>query len=212
MIESLVSVALLAVIMLTICRFFSNAQTIGTASLNTTELYQDARVILDVVTTDLRGATARRDDIPGQHIYFHQPDASSLWFVAVGDAGPGARSSLIELAYRFEENQIERAFVGDASTAWNIYGQRDDASDQHGYQEVADGIMSLEFLCYNARSELYTPSQTTTLPVMVVVSLKMMDGRSYDFWQRLPQDKREEFELKTCREFRKTVSLGGRGS
>lgn len=212
LIEILVSLAVLSVLMLTICRFFSNAQTVCAASLNRTELYQSARAVLGVVTSDLQAATAKRDDIPGQHIYFHQPSADSLWCVSVGDAGPAARCSLLEVGWRLKENQIERAFVSDSCTSWNIYGARDDAGDQDGYQRVVDGVMSFSFLCYNASSAQYTPTQATSLPTRVIVVVKLMDDKSFRLWQRLPAEGRVDLEKKVCRTFRKSVSLDGTGS
>jgi len=108
------------------------------------------------------------------------------------------------------DHRLERAFVSDSSGSWNIYGERDDASDQDGYQRVVDGIMSLEFLCKNARSEHYTPNQETSLPTLVVMVVRMMDDKSFELWERLPEAEREALEKKVCREFRKTVALGGR--
>jgi len=212
LVETLVSLAVLSVIMLTICRFFANAQAVCTASLNRTELYQSARVLLEIVTSDLQTATAKRDDIPGQHIYLHQPSADSLWYVSVGDAGPAARCSLLEVGWRLKENQIERAFVSDSCTSWNIYGARDDASAQDGYQQVVEGVMSLSFLCYNASSVQYTPTQATSLPTRVIVVVKLMDDKSFRLWQRLPVDQRVDLERRVCRTFRKSVSLTGTGS
>lgn len=213
LIEMMVSMAILAVLMLVIFRFFGNMQTAWSSSMNLAELYENARVSLDVVTRDLQAALAHADDIPGQHIRFHQPATDAVWFVSATEGGPDSSAGIIEVGYRLNNNEFQRAFVDDTHASWNVYGARDDASSQDGYQRVVGGVTGLSFTCYDRTMTAYVPNTLeteTALPSMVTVVLVLMDGKAFQLWQRLPEERRPAFEQRMTRTFRKTVFLGGR--
>ena len=212
LLEMMIAMGILAFMMLVLFKFFANVQDAWTQSMNTTELYENGRVVLDVITRDLQASIAKADDIPGQDILFCQPDASSLWFITASDPSSEAHSSLMEVGYRLNDRQFERAFVDDSDTEWNVYGARDDAHDQGGYQRVIPGVISQEFICYDSSTDdVRTPgdaSMETALPSMISVVLKLMDSKSFKLWERLPTEKQLELEKKASRTFRKTVYLG----
>ena len=213
MIEMLVAMAVLAFIMMFLFRGFSQMQGAWTASVNATELYENGRVALELITRDLQAAIARADDTPGNHIRFHQPDSASLWFVTVGDTTESASSSIIEVGYRTDGHQFERSFVDDSHAEWNVYGPRDDASQQTGYRRVIGEVLSQQFICYDRNMQEYVPDtieEETMLPNAVTVVLQLMDSRSYLRWQNLPEDKKAEYERQVTRTFRKTLYLGVR--
>ena len=208
MLEMLVAMGLLAFMMLILFKYFANVQGAWNVTLNTTELYENGHLVLDVITRDLQSAVARANDIPGQHIQLHQPNAGSLWFVTSGEGSAAAASSLLEIGYRLEKNEFQRAFVDDSNTAWNIYGDRDEASDQGGYIRVIDGIIAETFLCYDLDALAYVPNQATSLPSMISVILTIMDGKSFERWQQLPTGTaKDEFASRASRTFRKAVYL-----
>jgi type II secretion system protein J len=211
LLEMLIAMAVLAVIMLILFRFFANVQDAWSVSMNTTELYENARVALDIVTRDLQAAVAKANDIPGQHIRFHQAAGDKLWFITSGDPSDAAKSSLIEVGYRLNDNHFERAFVDDTNANWNIYGPRDDASHQDGYLKVIGAVLQESFVCYDASLSPYTPNNEgneTFLPSMVSITLRLIDSKSFELWKRLPEAQRPELEQKVSRTFRKTIYLG----
>gem|GEM_PF-1789623 len=208
LIEMLLAMTVLVVVVLLLFRFFANLQTAWTSSMNTTALYGNARATLDVVTRDLRSALAVSDDIPGQHICFNQPNDTALWFVTAGEPPAGASCGLVEVGYRWQDHQFQRAFVDETNGAWNIYGARDSADDQAGYQPVVGGVMDLSFVCYDANMQAYRPNQATALPKVLSVAVTLMDEHSFKLWQRLPTDRQTALEQKVCRTFRKSIFLG----
>ncbi len=214
LIEMFLAMGLLAFLMLVLFRFFANVQSAWTLSMNTTDLYENSRVVLDVITRDLQSAVARADDIPGQHIRFHQPAPDQLWFITAGEPTPAAHSSLMEVGYRLNDNCFERAFVDDSNTNWNVYGARDDADDQDGYHRVVDAVLAETFTCFDEQMVSYVPNTLTTetqLPAVISVTLVLMDSKSFKLWERLPTAQRPDLERKAARTFRKTIYLGGRG-
>jgi Tfp pilus assembly protein FimT len=212
LLEMLLAMGLLAFLMLVLVKFFANMQTAFTLSMNTAELYENARVAFDVITRDLQCGVAAADDIPGRNICFHQSGGGSLWFVTSGEISSSAKCGLIEVGYRWSANRFERAFVDDTNSGWAVYGNRDDADDQDGYRKVIEGVMGQSFVCYSESMVAYSPNQATALPHVVSVMLTLMDSKAFALWQRMPEPQRRALEGKVTRTFRKTVFLGGRGS
>ncbi len=231
LVELLLAMAVLSVLMLLLFKFFANMQMAWTTSMNTTQVYEDARVVLDVITHDLQSALSKPNDIPGQHIRFHQESPNSLWFVTVGDPNQNAKSTLIEVGYRKANHCFERAVVDDAanleddSKPWNIYGNRDAADNQNGYQKVVSGVLAETFICYDQNMTPYVPTQQTELPNMISVTLNMMDSKSFKVWKQLYESyeqqtaeqakasiktKLDDLEKKVTRTFHKTIFLGNR--
>jgi len=211
LVEMMASMGLLVFLMLILFRFFGNMQAAWTTSMSSVELYEDARIAMDVIIRDLDTAMITYNDIPGQHIRLHQAGPSTLWFVTSGVTTDTAESSIIEVGYRLHAHRLQRAFVDDSCESWSIYGERDDADDQFGYQTVVRGVVGLQFICYDKNMQQYMPSQDATPPAMISVVLTLLDPRTFRLWERMSTSRQVELQQKSARTFRKTISLTGRG-
>jgi type II secretory pathway component PulJ len=205
LVEVLVAVAIVIVVAMLALKFFSNLQNVWQHSVGRTNTHEDGRLALGMVARDLEAALARTDDRPGYDIRFHQPSSSALWLVTDCAADATVSCSLVEVGYRLTEDRIERAFVDQSCPAWNIYGDRDDADDQDGYQVVVDGVTNLEFTCYDDALQPFVPSHVSRLPAVVCVRLSVMDARDAQRWRALPETARTSFEKQVSRTFWKTV-------
>jgi len=205
LLEILIAVGLLVIVVLLAYKFFANLQNIWQHSVGRANTHEDGRLALGLIAADLDAALARVDDRPGYDICFHQPSTTQLWFVTDAAADTTVDCPLVEVAYRLTGQRLERAFVDQSCSAWNIYGERDDADDQGGYQTVIDGVTALEFRCYDAAGLPLTPSQSTRLPATVCVMISVLDARDLQRWQMLPVADRPIFEKQNARTFWKTV-------
>jgi type II secretory pathway component PulJ len=207
LIELLVAAALVVLIALLAYRFFANLQNVWQHSLGRTNTHEDARLALGLLARDLQTAVAHADDRPGFDIRFHQPSDTELWLVCDSAADSTVPCTLVEVGYRLREDRLERAFVDQSNAAWNIYGDRDDADDQGGYQTVIDGVSSLRFECYDDARQAMVPAQLSQLPTMVCITLSTMDARDRARWRALPADQRPTFEKQAARTFWRSVRL-----
>jgi type II secretion system protein J len=211
LIEILVSVALLAVVCFLVFKLFSRLQTAYSQSLRTTNTAENARLVFDVIARDLQMAVSCRDDIPGRSIEFHQPSEGSLWFVSSGEGLSQSSSGLLEVGYRFADFSVQRAYVDDTCSEWNVYGRRDDAHHQDGYHTVIDGVLDFRFICYGSRMIPYEPANADQLPYMVTMTLTLLDPQSFKRLRTATTERRTAIVRESARTFRKTVYLGGGG-
>lgn len=208
LVELMVVVALVAVLGGILVRFSANVQNSYNQSLRLAALAEDARAIFALLSRDLRLSITRADDTPGNSIRIHQPTDSQIWFVTANESGSGEGSSLIEVAYRLNGTTLERAEIDDRATAWNPYGPRTDASQQSGYQAVADRVVEFTLVCYDSRLVSMMPNQSTQSPAMVGVTLTLLDSKSFLHWQRLTTTgERDEFVKSRARVFRKMIQI-----
>jgi type II secretion system protein J len=205
LIELLLAATLVAIIALLAYKFFANLQNVLQHSAGRTNTHEDARLALELVARDLQRAVARADDRPGFDILIKQPSATQLWFVTDAPADAAAACTLIEVGYRLTEDRLERAFVDQTCSAWNIYGDRDDADDQGGYQTVIDGVVSLHFTCYDGQYLVSTPDQSHQMPTLINIAISVLDAPDLARWKLLPAASRPAFEKKAARSFWKAV-------
>lgn len=211
LVEILVSVALLVFVCFLVFKLFSRLQTAYSQSLRTTNTAENARLAFNIIEQDLHAAVCGRNDIPGCHIEFHQPDEQSVWFVATGHGTTESDTGLLEIGYRVHDFALQRAFVDDGCSEWNVYGHRDDASHQDGYHTVVDGVLDLRIVCYGNRMIPYQPVNADQLPYMVTITMTLLDSRSFRLLESAPTQRRAALVRESARTFRKTVYLGGGG-
>ncbi|NLF17001.1 MAG: hypothetical protein GX595_07065 [Lentisphaerae bacterium] len=205
LIELLAAMALMVIVALLSVRFFSNLQNVLQHSAGRTASHEDARLALGLLARDLQTVVARANDVPGSDIRIHQPNSTSLWFVTDSSADSTGACSFVEVGYRLRGQTLERASVDQSSAAWNLYGDRDDASDQDGYQTVIDGVTGFQIVCYDGQYVPTTPDQTTQLPSLFSIRISVLDPADAARWQSLPEADRPAFEMRAARTFWKTI-------
>lgn len=205
LIELLAAMALMFIVALLSVRFFSNLQNVLQHSAGRTASHEDARLALGLLARDLQTVVARANDVPGSDIRIHQPNSTSLWFVTDSSADSTGACSFVEVGYRLRGQTLERACVDQSSAAWNLYGDRDDASDQDGYQTVIDGVTGFQIVCYDGQYVPTTPDQTTQLPSLFSIRISVLDPADAARWQSLPEADRPAFEMRAARTFWKTI-------
>jgi prepilin-type N-terminal cleavage/methylation domain-containing protein len=205
LVELLVATALLVIVALLATKFFANLQNVWQHSAGRTTTHEDARLALELIARDLLRGQARADDRPGLNILIHQPSDSQLWFVTDAAAETTVSCAFVEVGYRLTEDRLERAVVDESCSAWNIYGDRDDADDQDGYRTVIDGVVGLRFVCYDGQYLVTTPNQTYQMPTLITIRLSVLDARDLARWKALSAAARPAFEKLTARTFWKTI-------
>jgi len=230
LVELLAAMAVLVVMMFLLFRFIAGAQRAWSVATSNQEVYEKSRIAFDLITRDLQSAVARADDVPGEDILFQQVAADQIRFVsngAVGASGSDANPSpslLAEVGYRFNNFAFDRALENSSgsATGWDIYEDRSGAescvNQQGGFNGVIDGVLGLQFICYND-AMLPAPQWIGTwngcrietgVPYAVDVRLRIMDGKSFNRWQLLSGPEQSRLESEVALTFSKTIFLGGR--
>ena len=214
LIELLAAMGILVVMMLVLFRLLGSAQQAWTTSNSHAEVFENARIALDIISRDIQSAVARQNDVPGSNIQFRQEAADKLWFVSA--RGSGVPCELAEIGYQLNTttNCFERAIEDSTSANWNLYGARDSADKQGGYQRVVGGVLALNFVCTgpDASVNWTTDKEHAYLPGSVTVELTLMDSKSMALWARLPvgSTTRTTIEKRAARTFSKTIFLDNR--
>lgn len=217
-IELLAAMTVFLVIMVMLFSFFSSAQRAWSYTNATTELFSNARLALDVISSDLQAAIASENDVPGQSIKFHQGSANTLQFVTANRFGDGYPLEYSYVGYRLANNRFQRASLSDTPLAGSAALYQNHPGITSAFYTtcapesgvVADGVLGLSFTCQE--STMATPSytQSSRLPAMVTVNLRLMDSKSMELYTRLSGTAREDLESRMARNFTKTIFIGGR--
>lgn len=207
LVELMAAMALMLVLGGVLIRFSANMQKSYNQSIRLAALAEEARSVFALLSRDLRLSITRDADLPGRSIRIHQPGAAQLWFVTANESGSGAGTSLTEVAYRLNGTFLQRAEVNDQHGTWNPYGNRNDASQQSGFQSVSDRVLDFALVCFDSQLVAFVPDQSTQCPAMVGVTLTLLDSHSFQHWERLPANQRAAFAESRARVFRKLIQI-----
>lgn len=227
LVELLAAMAVLVLMMFLLFRFIAGAQQAWSVANSSQEVFEKARIAMDLITRDLQSALARSNDVQGYHIRFQQVDESTLRFVGdavIGSEGSSSRASLsplCEIGYELQSNEFNRVALHsceEAGCTWDLYRDRSGGTSYFGhaggFQQVIDGVLGLRFVCYNESMVAVEPwlgtGVDTALPARVDVQLRVMDSKSFSRWQLLPAADKSKFESEVALDFTKTVFLGDR--
>ena len=108
LIELMAAMGVFAIIMLIMLTFFSSAQKAWTSCINRGQIYENARIAMDLISRDLQCAYYEKDKIPfwnKGYTNYAVADAvynqESLCFVSVTNVAPdGCNSKICEIKYQ----------------------------------------------------------------------------------------------------------------
>ncbi len=205
------AVVVLLVLLVAVLRLFSGTQRVWSTSGNLSEIYENSRVALEVVTRDLQAAVVQTGETLESSIRFYQPADEELCFVSAGLATGGGGSQLVEVAYKLEDNVFKRAARDDSDAGWNVYGARGHFAEASAYETVVEGVIRQEFVCYHQDGTVWEiPSERSgenLRPTAVSVSLTLLDRQSMRLYQQMPEAARVRLVAQKARTVTKTISL-----
>jgi type II secretory pathway pseudopilin PulG len=151
LIELMAAMGVFAIIMLIMLSFFSSAQKAWTNCINRGQVYENARIAMDLISRDLQCVYYEKDKVPFWHkgytnykssiLAYAVYDQEALCFVSVTNVAPdGCQSKICEVKYQLYnydptiaspdngdpkcEGWLLRSATGDASSPvskWNYY-------------------------------------------------------------------------------------------
>lgn len=241
LVELLAAMGVFSVLMLLLMQFFSSAQRLWTESEKRTSVYADARVAMDLISSQLQTSFFETGNVP-----FHQAtlstDYSNIAFVtnASFKLDKNSTSKIYEVGYKVDtanQHTLKIYFIGDNSaTGWDFYGSVDPLKISDVFSVAATNIKSIipyvtefKLVCYNkAFAPLGPPA--TVYPYSVYIQMSLLDKRSYNIWRQilLAEDgialtddvttpstqggaKAKEFLKNNQRTFSRMVYIGERG-
>ena len=219
LVELLAAMAIFVVMLTMVFAMLASAQKAWSAVDRNIRIYENARVLMDVITRDLQAAVA--SDSTGQEIPFcvFDPDSSDdkLAFVASAHAGDNAEARLCEIQYSHatsgaHSDVFRRSITPDHTSGgenadWNFYNFVDDPggretwwTDRENFHRVIEGVEDITFACYDDAGAMtnYAVSEDH-LPSIVRVTFTLYDPNLAD----APTVVRE----RTLRSFSKIIFL-----
>lgn len=189
LIELLAAMAVFVLILTMVFAMLASAQRAWSAVDRNTRIYENARILMDVITRDLQAAVAS-DQSGGQipfYIGTNSPSGTGsdltrfmVTFVSATPMASGGDSRLAEISYTYDNYLFRRKQVEDNSTAgWDFYGETTtswvNTTGSPGFQEVVDGIDDVEFAFFNDGGAMAASTVYTQVPSVIRVSFTLFD-------------------------------------
>ena len=208
-VEMMVALSVLAVIIYLSGQFVIRVQRLWETHRVNSNIYMNARVLLDVVTRDLQALAV--EDKPGSSIAYGYvgPGPDYMPFVGVTASGLGVQSDdiavLSEFGYELDSNhQVVRHMTtseSSASSDWDFYNNPPSVySLTWGDSTVlAEGVSSFSLTLFdsNLAPYPYTTSDSTERPLCIQVHATLYNSLAVT----------DAMEERTSREYTKTIFL-----
>lgn len=201
LVELLVAMAVFSVIMLVLMQFFNSAQRLWTASANKTEMFENARIAINLMARDLQCAYYNFDEKTIR--LFKQPSTTQIAFISSQPATPntGDVSRLCEIQYRLNGTDIEINRVGDSDSNWDFTTQASWNTTLRGtsvpnppntspnWEKVIPNVVALSISCYKRDNTAWTEpgsgSSDIPYPYAVRIDLTLAGKDSIAKWTAL---------------------------
>ncbi len=226
LVEILVAMFILSIMMLMVMQILLYSQRTWSRAASRTQIYENARVAIDLVERDLRSSVTSALANRQIGMYVGDPDpkdaAKSLDFRVVASTDPPttAYSRLAEISYRFHTDRgsstsslqpftLYRQVVTDHDTInWDFYNRptnwylnNKSSSNLPPYEKVIGGVASFHVSFYDENDDLIPPdTDSADMPLRIEIYLAVFDERLVD----APEDER----FRTQRAFTKILSTG----
>ena len=208
--ELIVSMSVLAVMMVIMMEFFASAQKAWVASSEQADIYDNARVALDLITSDINALYYKKSS----KINFRSED--DLIGFMVYNSG-----KLTKIMYKRVDDDNDDDFCffkrgdgkpGDYVNAASISSVFADSSVD--YKKVIPRVIDLEFKYYNKKMEAFTEGDYK-IPWFVEVKITLMGRNSFVKWKAFTEknvsSKAEEIAKAHSVTVSKLITIGYRG-
>lgn len=220
LVELLAAMAIFTVMLGMVFAMLAGAQRAWSAVDRNTRIYENARILMDLITRDLQCAIA--SDTDGQEIPFTADpgtitDQDLLAFVAAVDPPSEADSRLCEILYAWENYVFKRSCIGDnTESAWNFYTITSGgawATSDPNRRQVINGVEDISFACFgefdsaddsDGDGMLDSGATANVVPNVVRVSFTLFDPSALD----VPAgERRNQLIKQSRRSFNKIIFL-----
>ena len=219
LIELIAAMAVFSVIMLVMMKFFGSAQKAWTGSAAKSQIFENAKLAMDMMSRDLQSAVYSQNLTP----FANYSGEDRIAFISATSMRQNDQSlPTSEVQYKLDDGFLYRSVVGN---------KNDDGSDNTDYNytdwptpnltifddvhwhKVIPYVTKLEFKTYKMNGsslQLIGKSDTdfTNFPRVIVISMSLIDKNSYLKWKESGRD-----DIKTANErtFTKMIFLENQG-
>ncbi len=131
LIEILVSMGVFAILMFALISVFNSANKAWSSCRSRSDLYENARVAMDLISNDIQSMYYEYEKIPFYHVSELQPYGEAIHFASATSVLPQtAKSKLCEVVYSFYND------TADTSDGWLVRSVTADDSSKYNFNTV----------------------------------------------------------------------------
>jgi hypothetical protein len=217
MLELIVSMSVLTVMMIIMMEFFSSAQKAWIASSEQADIYDNARIALDLMTSNLNAICY--NDASNVNFYHPSTTPDQLGFFSYMNGGLKKIMYKVDLTGDPETNK-NFGFLTRAADDKGDYTTKPKGSepsvfgsiDNKKFKRIVPYVCGLEFICLDKGLKKITAPGT--FPWYVEIKVTLMGSRNYEKWKafkKISASKADEWKESYGVTIDKLIYLGNRG-
>ena len=196
LVEVLIAMSVLSMFLLGLMQFFSSTETMRTSGVERTDLFERARIVMDMMANDLTCVYYSQSDKSLTPFKYSQNSSFSVATVRPEKLNKNAKTNIVGVKYEWDSSKYRLNYSYDAS------GDTFDISDA-GFgnkSELIDGVTKFEV----------KPSygeNCKSLPGLVEIRMELVDGKALKRIEANPAAKSDILKHATRYEFRRVVAI-----
>jgi type II secretory pathway pseudopilin PulG len=218
LIELIAAMAVFSVIMLIMMRFFGTAQRAWTTSTARTEVFENAKLTMDLISRELQSSMYNKTSSN----FLNDPTTHTLCFISSTMLPQeGSTSSVSEVRYKLDTTSdkawLQRSVTGNNDTRWNFMVDHEVAtfndSSSDDFHNIIPYVTQFDVSCLKPDGSAVTDNME--FPGIIKITLSLLDKNSFLKYKALIDAGNatvaDEFKSQRERTFTKVIFLGDRG-
>ena len=195
LVEVLIAMSVLSVFLLGLMQFYSSTETVLSSGVERTEMFERARIAMDMMANDLTCAYYSQTDDDLKPFECSE-DSFSVATIRPEKLNKNAKTNIMAVKYSW--NKSKQALVYTSDSNGDNFGLS--GASFGNENELVDGVTDFSVKPYYGEG-------FTSLPALVVIRMELVDGKTLKRIQANPSAKSTILENASRREFRRMIVI-----
>lgn len=206
LVEVLIAMSVLSVFLLGLMQFFSSTESVLSSGADRSEMYERARIAMDMMANDISCVyCSQTDDSPQSgdgtvsKTFEFGGDSFKISTIRSEKLDDDAKSNIVGVKYAWHKD--------GESAAGTLYYSYDEKGDTF---DLSQGAWSKEFPLVDGVTDFKVSTicgPNTNLPALVIIRMKLLDLRAMKRIKANPSAKANILKMADVREFRRMVVI-----
>ena len=197
LVEVLIAMSVLSVFLLGLMQFFSSTETMRTSGMERTDLFERARIVMDMMANDLTCAYYSQTDKSLTPFKYSQNSSFSVATIRPEKLNKDAKTAIVGVKYAWNNSKQTLVYSYDGTGDTFDVSKNDCGSNE---TELVEGVTDFDVKAYYGDGK-------KILPALVVIRMELVDTKTLRRMKANPAGKEAILKNANKREFRRMVVI-----
>ncbi|MBP5586956.1 MAG: prepilin-type N-terminal cleavage/methylation domain-containing protein [Lentisphaeria bacterium] len=196
LVEVLIAMSVLSVFLLGLMQFYSSTETVLSSGIERTEMFERARIAMDMMANDLTCVYYSQTDDDLTPFQYSEDSYFKVSTIRPEKLNTTAKTNIVGVQYKWEKSKYSLVYSYDGAGDTFDISKASCGNDT----ELVDGVTDFSV-------KAYFGDGPKILPALVVIRMELLDGKAVRRMKANPSAKEAILKNANKREFRRMVVI-----